>query len=479
MSESIKQQTKSGILWSFVERFSVQGVQFLIMIVMARLLSPNDYGIIGMLAIFLAISQSLIDSGFSQALIRKQNRTEIDNSTVFYFNIAVGALLYAILFFVAPYVSDFYKEPILTSVMRWVSVVVFINSLIVVQRAQLTANIDFKTQAQASLFAAIISGTIGIALAYKGYGVWALVYQQIINAVINAFVLWIKSAWRPIFAYSWTSFTSLFSFGSKLLISGLLDTIYKNIYGLVIGKVYSASSLGHYTRAAHFAEYPSSNITSVISRVTFPILCKIQDEEDRLRDVYRRFIKLFAYVVFPLMVGLSAVSVPFIRLVIGPQWAFCATLLQIICFNMMWYPIHAINLNLLQVKGRSDLFLKLEIIKKIIGVIIICVTIPLGVEAMCYGGIVCSILCLAVNTFYTGKLIQVGFFMQMRDLFPTLLLSCSMFALIRTLSLFISNDFYQLIIGVLVGAIYYILISKILKFPELSEILNIFAKKHS
>jgi O-antigen/teichoic acid export membrane protein len=473
MSDSIKRQAKSGLLWSIAERFSVQGIQFLIMIVMARLLSPSDYGIIGMLAIFIAISQSLIDSGFSQALIRKQDRTELDNSTVFYFNIVVGTILYGLLFVSAPYIADFYNEPLLTPVMRWVSVIILINSLIVVQKAQLSSIVDFKTQAQASFVAAIISGIIGIILAYKGFGVWALVYQQIINTLINAIVLWLKSTWRPIWAYSWNSFTSLFGFGSKLMISGLLETTYKNIYGIIIGKTFSASSLGHYTRAANFSEYPSSNITSIISRVTFPILCHIQNEDERLKDVYRRFIKLFAYVVFPLMTGLAAISYPFIRLIVGPQWEFCATLLQIICFSMMWYPIHAMNLNLLQVKGRSDLFLRLEIIKKIIGVFIICITIPFGVVGMCYGSVVTSILCLLVNTYYTGKLIQVGFFVQMRDLLPSLLLSCSMFVVIRVLFTFISDEASQLTIGILIGIIYYLSFSKLFKFTEMTEILQI------
>ena len=339
MSNSLKQVATKGVLWSSIERFSVQGIQFVIMIIMARLLTPEDYGLVGMLTIFLAVSQSLIDSGFSQALIRKQNRTEVDNSTVFYFNIAVGLALYLLFYISAPWVADFYGLPELSLVMRVVCLGIIFNSLAVVQRALLTVRIDFKTQAKASLIAAVISGMAGIILAYTGFGIWALVCQQLVNLGINTLLLWIFSKWKPMRTYSWKSFRELFSFGSKLLASGLLDTTYNNIYPIVIGKVFSAGDLGHYTRAQQFSVFPSSNITGILQRVTYPVLCSIQNDIDRLRGVYRKFLKLSAYVVFPLMTGLAAVSFPFIRIVLGEKWIFCAVLLQIICFSMMWYPI--------------------------------------------------------------------------------------------------------------------------------------------
>ena len=338
MSDSLKSKTVKGVVWSSIERFSTQGVQFLIMIIMARLLTPKDYGLIGMLAIFLAVAQSLIDSGFSQALIRKQDRTDVDNSTVFYFNIVVSSALYLILFIAAPFVADFYNQPELTSVMRVVCLGVILNSLTVVQRALLTVRIDFKTQAKASLSAAVISGCIGIVLAYCGFGVWSLVVQQLLNLSVNTLLLWIFSQWRPIAVFSWQSFHELFAFGSKMLASGLLDTLYRNIYPIVIGKLFSASSLGHYTRAHQFSEFPSSNVTGIIQRVTYPILCGIQNETERLETVYRKFLKLSAFIIFPLMIGMSAVARPFIDIVLGTQWGFCGQLLQIICFAMMWYP---------------------------------------------------------------------------------------------------------------------------------------------
>lgn len=403
MSKSLKQTATKGIFWSVAERFSVQGTQFFIMLVMARLLSPSDYGLVGMITVFIALSQSLIDSGFSQALIRKQDRTETDNCTVFYFNIVIAVTLYFLLFAVSPAVATFYDTPELCKVMRVVSIVIIINALTVVQRTLLTAKIDFKTQAKASFAAAVISGILGIVLALNGYGVWALVYQQIINQVINTIILWCYSTWRPKLIYSWLSFRNLFAFGSKLMAVGLIDITYNNIYPIIIGKVFSPADLGHYSRARNFSDLPSSNVAGILQRVTYPLLCQIQNEDARLAIVYRRFLKLSAFVIFPLMCGLAGLSTPLITTLIGEKWLFCSELLTIICFTMMWYPIHSINLNLLQVKGRTDIFLKLEFYKKGIGLTLLFLSIPYGVKAMCAVGILGSLIALAINTYYTGK----------------------------------------------------------------------------
>lgn len=477
MEDSLKNKTVKGIVWSSVERFSVQGIQFLVMIVMARLLTPKDYGLVGMVAIFIAVAQSLVDSGFSQALIRKQNRTETDNSTVFYFNIVVGILLYLVLFVIAPWVADFYDSPELTALMRVICLSVVFNSFVVVQRALLTVNIDFKTQAKASLTAAVVSGVIGIGMAYSGFSYWSIVAQQLVNLGLNTLLLWIFTRWRPRWIYSWGSFRELFTFGSKLMFSGLLDVVYRNMYLLVIGKVFTASSLGYYTRANQFAEFPSSNLTGIMQRVTYPVLCQIQDDDERLAQIYRRFLRLSAFLIFPLLVGLSAVAEPFVLLLLKEQWLFAATLLQIICFAMMWYPIHAINLNLLQVKGRSDLFLRLEIIKKAIAVLILCVTIPMGLIAMCVGQILSSLIALIINTNYTGKLIQVGFLRQMRDLLPTLLLSLSMWGVVYGITSCLSGTIPQLIVGIVAGMVYYIALSALFHFPELKELYSIIRRK--
>ena len=457
MSESLKQQTIKGVIWSSIERFSVQGIQFLIMIIMARLLSPNDYGLIGMLTVFISIAQSLIDSGFSQALIRKQNRTEIDNSTVFYFNIGVGLCIYILFYLIAPLISQFYETPELTPIMRVISLGVVFNSLAVVQRALLTIQINFKTQAKASFIAAILSGVTGITMAYKGCGVWSIVMQQLVNLGLNTILLWIFTGWRPISKFSKDSFCELFAFGRKL---------------------FTASRLGYYTRAQQFSDFPSSNLTGVLQRVTYPILCKIQDDTERLAQAYRKFLRVSAFLIFPLMVGLSAVSEPFILLLLKKQWHFAAIILQIICFASMWYPVHAINLNLLQVKGRSDLFLRLEVIKKILGVIILCITVPIGLIAMCYGQIVSYLIALVINTYYTGKLINVGFIRQMKDLTPTLSLVITMWLIIHFGILpLCPNNIIKLVVGIITGIIYYLGTAWIFKFPELKELLSILKRK--
>lgn len=477
MSDSLKVKASKGILWSSIERFSAQIIQFVIMIVMARILVPEDFGLIGMLTIFTAVSQSLIDSGFSQAIIRKQDRTEIDCSTVFYFNIVVSFILYIILFISAPLVAEFYNQPKLTDIMRVVCLGIIINSFSVVQRALFTINVDFRTQAKASIFAASISGIIGITVAYVGFGVWALVIQQLVNYAVNTIVLWFYSRWHPLKHFSWKSFNEMFSFGSKLLLSGLINTVYGNIYLIVIGKMFSSSSLGNYTNAHNFSVFPSSNISDILRKVTYPILCGIQDETERLQHVYRNFLKLSAFVVFPLMVGLSSIAKPFIAVVLGNRWELCGKLLQIICFSMMWYPIHAINLNLLQVKGRSDLFLRLEIIKKILGAIVLVVTVPLGLIAMCYGQIVSSIVALVINTYYTGKLINVGFIRQMCDLAPTILLCLIMFSVVILVNSFIELAIIKIITGATIGFMLYIFISYLFKFRELQIVMSLIKKK--
>ena len=470
MAESLKEKTFVGVLWSAIERFSVQGVQFLVVLVIARILDPKDFGLIGMLTIFLAVAQSLIDSGFSQALIRKQNRTEVDNSTVFYFNIVVSLLLYGVLYAVAPWVARFYEEPQLAELMRVLCIIVVVNSFAVVQRAIFTSSINFKTQAKASFISALISGCVGIYLAKVGYGVWTLVYQQLLNAAINTLLLWIYSSWRPIFVYSWQSFRELFAFGSKLMASGLIDTIYSNLFGLIVGKVFSATSLGFYAQAERFAKLPSANITNILQRVTYPVLCTIQDDDEKLRSNYRKLLRLSGLIVFPLMCLLAGLAYPLVDVLLGKKWEYTAALLIPICFNMMFYPIAAINLNLLQVKGRSDLFLKLEIIKKIIGVVVLVCSIPFGLLFMCYSTVLSGVIMLYVNTYYTKKIIGVDFWMQLKDLSIILLFSFLVFIECMFVSNNIGNSWLQLVIGLFLALVICCVAIKYCKIPEMSHI---------
>lgn len=470
---SLKEKTIKGVIWSSIDRFSAQGIKFIFSILIARLLVPEDYGVIAMLNIFLAVSQTFIDSGFGSALIRKIDRTEVDFSTVFYFNIVVAVSFYLILFFSAPAIANFYNTPLLEPITKIAALNLIINSFSGIHNAKLSIVIDFKSRAKISIVTTLITGIFTLWMAYAGFGVWALVVQTLASSVIRTVLLWAIVKWYPKFVFSWNSFKELFSFGSKLLASGLLDTLYNNLYTLVIGKVFSSSTLGVYSKANSLAEFPSSNVTTVLQSVTFPVLSTIQNEEARLAEAYKRFLKLSAFVVFPMMVGLSAVADPFIRLVLTDKWESAIYILQIVCFAMMWYPIHAINLNILQVKGHSDYFLKLEIIKKIQGVIILCITIPMGIVAMCYGKVIGGVVALFWNTYYTKKLIGYGFMDQVKDLLPVFMHSMLMWVIVRAIVCFIPILWLKLVVGILTGMTYYIGGAYIMKLPEMNELLAI------
>lgn len=473
MPESLKDKTIKGTFWTGLERFWVQGVQFLVMLVIARILSPKDYGLIGMISVFIAISQSLIESGFSQALIRKKDADEVDYNTVFYFNIVMSIIFYGILYLISPAIASFYNEPILCSVTRVISLVVIINAFNIVQGTIFSIQLDFKKQAHSSMMAAIISGGISIILAKMGFGVWTLVYQQLISCIVITIVLWSYSKWRPKWIYSWKSFNNLFSFGLNLVISGLIDTIYFHSYVLVIGKVYNAISLGYYSRASHYAQLPVSNFNSIFFRVTYPVLCKLQDDDSKLREIYKKMLRISVFILFPIMCGLAGAAYPVVVALVGEKWAFSSVLLVPICLARMWYPLHAINMNVLKVKGRTDLFLKIEIIKKILSIIILIVSIPLGLVYMCYGMIISSIASLAINSFYTGRLIQLGFWKQMKDISHILLVSLCMFVLIRIVNIWIDNVYIQLLIDIIVGAAFYFGISFLFHFKEIEYIQSL------
>lgn len=464
--QSLKHQTFSGVIWRILEIGGTHVIQLVIGVVLARLIMPEQFAAIAMLSIFLAVAQTFINSGFSTALMRKNNRTQVDCSTVFYFNLVISILSYFILFFCAPFIADFYDLPELKPILRISSISLVIGSTAAVHRTLLTANMNFKTLTKYNIAALIISGCVGMYMAYKGFQVWALVTQSIVSCAVATICIWYASSWRPTWQFSWISLKEFFSFGSKLLASGLLDTVYTNMYSVVIGKFFPHSDLAFYNRAAGLKGMASITPTNVLQSVTFPALCKLQDNDDSLRAAYRKMLQVSAFVIFPICLGLGSVSYPLINVIYTKVWIYAAALLQIIVFAGMWYPIHAINLNLLQVKGRSDLFFRLEIIKKTIGVIMLCITVPIGLEAMCYGSVTTSIICLIINTHYTGKLLNLGFLTQMKDVLPSLILSITMFAACKALSSALGDDFVSLIISVSAGIVIYIGGAHILKFKE-------------
>lgn len=476
---SLKQKTFRGVIWSAVERFSTQGVQFLFGILLARLLTPNDYGMIAMLTIFMAVSQTFIDSGFGNALIRKPDRNENDKATVFFFNIFMAAACYGVIFLAAPFIAKFYNMPQLAVILRVLAINLIIQAFGSIQRLNLTIDLNFKTLAKVSFSGAIVGGTAGLICAYNGFGVWSLVVQQMTTMITRVSLFWILVHWRPKCFFNKTSFKNMFGFGSKLLASGLLNTLYDNVYDLIIGKVFAAATLGNYTRASHFANFPSSNVTGIFQRVTYPVLSKIQDDHEKLRKGYLKFLNIATLVIFPLMIGLAALAKPFILFVLTDKWIEVILILQIICFAQMWYPVHAINLNILQVMGRSDLFLKLEIIKKIVGITILCITLPHGIIAMCYGQWVSAAISLVINTFYSGKLLNAGLLTQLKMYIPTLLNSLVMGAICLSITKLLPEKEYllQLALGFVVGVIYYTLTNWIFNRETVKELLELLNRK--
>lgn len=469
MSESLKNKAVHGAKWSFLDNIANLGVTFLVGLVLARLLTPEEYGIMAIIAIFIAISNTIIDSGFSNALIRKVHIERIDYNTVFFFNLVVSVVLYLLLFVAAPFISLFFKEPILTDVLRVIGWVLVVNALGIIPRTILVRNIDFKTQTKVSVISSIASGVVGIGMALTGWGVWSLVWQQLARQMLNSLFLWLFCKWIPAWEFSMRSFKEMFGFGYKLLLSGLIDTIYKNIYYVVIGRFYSSAQLGQYTRAEQFNTIFSSNLTSVVQRVSYPVLSSIQEEPERLHEAYRRVIKLTMLVTFACMLGLAAVAKPLIIILIGEKWIPAVAFLQIICFSGMLYPLHAINLNILQVKGRSDLFLKLEIIKKIIAIGPITIGVFYGIEYMLWGSVFTSFIAYFLNSYYSAGLIHYPTKEQLKDVFPTFAVSLTVAAAMWSLSLLDMSMYILLFIQIVAGlALAFIFYEKL----QLSEYLE-------
>ena len=470
MTESLKNKTVKGVGWSFIDNLSSSGITFLVGLILARLLTPSEYGIMAILTIFIAVSNSIVDSGFSNALIRKTDARRVDYNTVFLFNLLISGLLYVVLFLAAPAISRFFKEPVLVEVMRVIGWVLVINALAIIPRTLFVKEVNFKTQTKVSLIASISSGVIGIGMALAGLGVWSLVGQQLSRQLLNTLFLWIYCTWRPAWEFSMQSFKELFGFGSKLLLSGLLDTVFKEIYSLVIGRCYTSAQLGQYTRASQFNQIFSSNLTSVIQRVSYPVLSSIQNEPERLREAYRKVIKSTMLISFACMLGLAAVARPLILILIGEKWLPAVGFLQIICFSGMLYPLHAINLNILQVKGRSDLFLRLEIIKKIIAVGPLVLGVLFSIEYMLWGSVCTSLIAYFLNSYYSADLINYPTKEQIKDILPTFLVSFVTAAAMWSLTLLSLSNWLLLPLQCLLGIALAVFIYECLHLPEYVEV---------
>lgn len=469
--EDLKRKTKSGLYWTFFNQFSNYGMAFVIGIFMARMLSPEDYGITALPAVFYAVARILIDSGFVKAMVRKPDLTEKDLSTAFLYNLIVGIVCYVILYCASPFIADFYNTPVLKSLIRVTAITFLWSPLRTPQFILLNRKIDFRTPTKIGIICQILAGVIGISMAYYGYGLWALVISDLFSNIIGTFLIWYAVRWYPKTGWSKESFKYLWGYGNKLLASSLLDTVYNNITPVFIGKYYSPADLGIYNRANTYASLPSSNITLTISSVTFPVLSKMQDDDEALARNYRKMLKACCFVIFPIMMLLAGLAHPIVITMVTAKWEACVILLQILCFALMWYPVHAINLNLLQVKGRTDLFLRLEIYKKVIGVTILCISLPMGILVFCYAQIVSSLVSLIINTYYTGKIINVGFIRQLQDLSPTLSLSIAIFVINIVIVQLVSNMIIQLVLGITLSAVLFFSIVYLFRFSELEDIL--------
>ncbi|PKD44657.1 lipopolysaccharide biosynthesis protein [Rhodohalobacter barkolensis] len=446
---SLKVEASKGVLWVAVERFGQQILQAVIFIILARLLTPEDFGLVAMLIIFFAISKSFIDSGMGQALIREKEITDQDRSTVFWFNLLLSFLFYGLLYISAPWIASFYERPELIELTRVMGLSIIFFGVAIVQRSEMTQQLEFKKQAFAQVPAVFIAGIVSISMAYIGFGVWSLVAQYLLFAFFSSVALWILQPAKILFSFNKESFDRLFSFGYKLLLSGLLATTYQHIYKLVIGKFFPASILGFYTQAKEMQQIVSQNLTSVIQKVSYPLLSKIADDKKRIKEGYRKVVQSTSFIIFPSMLILIFFAEPIMEYVLGVQWIPAAPFLQILCISGALYHLHAINLNVLKVFGRSDLFLKLEIIKKVNITLAILIGLQFGIYGLLIGQVISSYVALFINTWYTAKFLDYSISEQSVDVLKVLGLSVPMTVIVVSLTIIYPIHSLIMLIGYL------------------------------
>ena len=474
--DNLKSKTIKGAGWSAADAFLAQGVSFIIGLVLARLLSPEEYGLIGIVMIFVTVLNGVIDCGFSTAVIRKQDANDDDYNTMFYTNMMFSIILYVCLSLSSPLIANFFNREELIQLVPAMGLTLIINALSLTQQTILTKRIDFKTKTKASLLSSVTSGIVGVICAYCGLGVWSLVIQMLLQKTLYTGVLWILNKWWPSFRFSKDSFHYMWGFGWKLLLSGLLDNIWQQIYQLVVGKFYNPATLGQYTRARHYAALFSSNLTMVVQRVSYPALAEIQNDEERMVAAYRKVIKVTMFVTAICMFFIGAISEPLIVCLIGEKWLEAATYLPLICISMSLYPLHAINLNMLQVQGRSDIFLYLEIIKKILAILPISLGIFVGIKAMLLGSIFTGIIAYFLNSYYTGKKLHYSSWMQLNDIKHSFAIASIIAVSIYFLKYLPITYFIVLPLQILLGAIIFWGICEMTKPAEYLEIKAIITK---
>lgn len=474
--DNLKSKTIKGAGWSAADAILGQGVSFIIGLVLARLLSPEEYGLIGIVMIFVTVLNGVVDSGFSTAVIRKQNANDDDYNTMFYTNMLFSIILYACLSLSSPLIAKFFERNELIQLVPAMGLILIINALSHTQYTILTKRIDFKTKTKASLFSSVTSGVVGIICAYCGLGVWSLVIQMLLQKALYTVSLWVLIKWWPSFRFSRDSFRYMWGFGWKMLLSGLLNNIWNQLYQVVVGKYYNPATLGQYTRAKDCARLFSENLTAIVQRVSYPALACIQNDEERMVAAYRKVIKVTMFVTVICMLSIGAISEPLIVCLIGEKWIEAATYLPLICISMSLYPLHAINLNMLQVQGRSDIFLYLEIIKKINAILPISLGIFVGIKAMLIGSIVTGVIAYFLNSYYTGKKLHYSSWMQLNDIKHSYFIALIIALGIYFLKFLPMSYFVILPLQILLGAIIFLAICEVAKPFEYLEIKSIVAK---
>lgn len=476
VNEMKNQKLMSSFIWKFLERMGVQGVQFIVQIVLARLLLPSDYGAIALITIFITISNVFVQSGFNTSLIQKKDIKEKDYSSVFIVSLTIAFILYATLYFASPKIAIFYQMPVLKAVLRVLSITLFFGAFNSIQIAKISREFEFKKLFFSSLISITISGVIGVVLAYLNYGIWALVFQQLSNQIIISLVLLKIVKWKPKFYCNFADVFGMLRFGYKILLSNLIDVFYNNVYGLVIGKVYSQVDLGYYNRADQFPNILVSNINGSIQSVIFPALSKEQNNKKKIKDLMRKSMSLSAFLVFPMMMGLAACARPLILVMLTDKWIQCIPILQILCFSYMLWPIHTSNLQAINAIGRSDVYLKLEIIKKVIGILALIISLPFGIIIMVSSKVFTGLISTVLNAYPNKIFFDYSFFDQVHDVLPSFIYSIVMFVTILFMNFIISNfnlsNFIILGLDIIVGVTIYALLAKLNKDKNLNYFLN-------
>ncbi len=478
---SLKAKTLTGFFWSLIQQFGVQFTSILVTVFLARILDPSDFGLIGMLAVFMALGNSLIDAGMTSSLIRTKDADERDYSTVFFINLSVGILVYVLMFLFSGLISKFFNQPVLELIIKVYCLTFIIYPFAAVQRTRLVKKMDFKTEMKITIPSTILGGIIGLILAFNGFGVWALVGMNLVQNLLLSIQFWVYSKWRPHWIFDWSRFRHHFDYGAKLTIAGIINSFFSNIYHLVIGKYFPLAQLGYYSKADSLKQIPVKNISSTLSRVTFPMFSEIQDDDERLRVAYKRIMQQVLFWLTPVMFLSAVLAEPIFRFVLTEKWLPAVSYFQILCFIGLMFPIHSYNLNILKVKGRSDLYLKLEIIKKALTIIGIVVALPFGIFALLWVQVFLNIVAFGINSFYSGKFIGYDLWSQTRDILPIFVIG-----LIAGIGAFWIKDFLlvhqmldliQIVLGGIVGLMIYFSLSWGFKSNALLDFRKIILKR--